>query len=535
MDDSLPARTGQAGEQRKQGQWQGVAPTKPTAAPPPVAKKPAAAPKADAGAGTGKPKKGKQTPEEKKNVPKSQDAAARWNTGMEALGELRKRSEKDPETQAEIQQHLAELKARHGFTKLSADRSGDLWLVDAAMNPEKKDIPIKADPKEKPGDNRDSAGGEELQVKVLVEPAPAAISAKGQLATDIAKSTSGQVLFDNGADAKSAAKAVLRDHKDARFDKATGTLTLPPVKPPNPSSPLLEVAKDVARQTGVSRVTVQKTDHGVTLRGQINPWTPLATVQADAGTTAERLQLAQAVQEFHQEFTAEQWMKHFALEKSQAYADLSAAQALTPPQISKVRHGKYQLSGPAWTHLKAEIISRFKLTARGVITTVPFGISELEHLCEHDPKLPKECPEYKDVAKMTEVLDALISERAVRKISGGKYEFTPVPPQRFLPAGWTGEEVRRHYFENGSGFGSLRDKMCQDVCHEVVAVIAVYEEAESALAKGDSAEQQKLRRKADALWADLRNDEKVSKDHPTYPEPNGSPLLLQRQLPCGPL
>jgi hypothetical protein len=517
MDDKLPAKSGRSGTQQKQGQWQGVAPAKPTAAPPSVAKRPAAEPKVAAGGASAKQKKGKQTPDEKKNVPKSQDAAARWNAGMEALGELRKRSEQDPETQAEIQRHLAELKARHGFTKLSADRAGDLWLVDAAMNPEKKDIPIKADPKEKPGDNKDQANNEDVQVKTLVEPAPASVSAKGQLAADIVKTTSGQVLFDNGADAKTAAKAVLRDHKDARFDKTTGTLTLPPVKSPNPSLPLLEVAKDVAQQTGVSRVTVQKAEHGVTLRGEINPWTPLATVQGDAGTTAERLQLAQAVQEFHQEFTPEQWMKHFALEKSQAYADLSAAQTLTPPQISKVRHGKYQLAGPAWTHLKAEIISRFKLTARGVITAVPFGILELEHLCEHDPKLPKECPEYKDVAKMTEVLDALIAERAVRKTLGGKYEFTPVPPQRFLPAGWTGEEVRRYYYENGSGFGSVRDKMCQRVRDEVVAVIAQHEAADNLRASGKIEESTALTATAASRWQELYDDEKVSSQHAAYP------------------
>ncbi len=167
MDDKLPARGGRAGTQQKQGQWQGVAPTKPTAAPPTVAKKPAVEPKAEPSASTGKPKKGKQTPEEKKSVPQSQDVAARWNAGMEALGELRKRSEKDPETQAEIQQHLAELKSRHGFTKLSADRSGDLWLVDAAMNPEKKDIPIKADPKEgKAGEGaKEGEGGKDGAAK----------------------------------------------------------------------------------------------------------------------------------------------------------------------------------------------------------------------------------------------------------------------------------------------------------------------------------------------------------------------------------
>lgn len=155
MDDRLPAKSGKSGDQSKPGSWQGVAPTKPTAAPPTLAKRPVVEPKAPAGAGPGKPRKGKQTPQEQKNVPASKDVAARWNAGLEAIGELRKRSEKDPETSTEIQQHLAELKARHGFTKLSADRAGDQWLVDAEMNPKKKDIPIKADAKEQEGAGAD--------------------------------------------------------------------------------------------------------------------------------------------------------------------------------------------------------------------------------------------------------------------------------------------------------------------------------------------------------------------------------------------
>lgn len=149
MDDNLPKKSGAAGSKEKAGSWKGAPVTAPTAPPPTVAKTPVAEPKAKAGTPDRKPKKGgKQSADEQKNVPKTQDAAQRWSAGLEALGELRKRSERDPETGAEIKQHLAELKARHGFTQLTADRSGDKWLVDAAMNPSRRDIPIHADPRE---------------------------------------------------------------------------------------------------------------------------------------------------------------------------------------------------------------------------------------------------------------------------------------------------------------------------------------------------------------------------------------------------
>lgn len=164
MDDRLPQKSGAAGDQTKKGDWKGVAPTAPTAAPPTVAKTPVKDTKPTAGAPAKQPAKGKQLPDEKKNVPQTKDAGERWTAGMEALGELRKRSEKDPETSTEIKQHLADLKSRFGFTELRADRSGDKWLVDAAMNPSKKDIPIHADPKEKEegagGEGKDKAKGE---------------------------------------------------------------------------------------------------------------------------------------------------------------------------------------------------------------------------------------------------------------------------------------------------------------------------------------------------------------------------------------
>jgi hypothetical protein len=518
MANRLPRKTSQAGDQVKQGTWQGVAPTKPTAPPPSVPRRAVAEPKAPTGAGPGKPRHGQQTPEEKKNVPKSADVAARWAAGMEALGELRKRSESDPETAIELQQHLAQLKARHGFTRLTAERAGDLWLVDAAMNPEKKDIPIQADPREKTTSKLDEGGGqEELKIKSLVEPRPATIEAEGALVADLAKATTGQVLVDRRVDAKTAVHQILREHKDARFDKTTGTLTLPAVVAPRPDAPLATVAADLAKQTGVSRITVAKDDDGITLRGEVNPWTPLAKVQSNIKGTAERLQLAEAVEEFHDEFAADQWMKHFGLGARQTRNDLKAAQEMEPARIIKTERGRYQLEESSWRKLKDDIVGRFKLTARREITVSTFAIEEIAMFCENDQKLPKERGEYRDNDKMTKVFDVLVREQVVRQTSRRRWEFTPVPAQRFLPAGWTGAEVRARYFENGSGFSNERARICSAVCAEVVAVISLYERAEDALSRGRAAEHDEIKRRADLQWDELRDNEKVSRDHRKFP------------------
>lgn len=162
MDEDLPAKSGQAGLQEKKGSWKGEPPKPPTATPPAVPATAVPATKPVAGSPNGKPRKGKQKPQERKNIPATKEVAERWNAGLEELGQLRKRAEKDPETSAEIHQHLAAIKSKHSFTQLTAERSGDVWLVDAEMNPSKKDIPVKADPKEahgkEPGKGEDKEG-----------------------------------------------------------------------------------------------------------------------------------------------------------------------------------------------------------------------------------------------------------------------------------------------------------------------------------------------------------------------------------------
>lgn len=135
MSSNLPQRTAKAGKQEKQGTWSGQAPAKPTESKPTV--KPSGKPQGEAKAGTASTKggKGNQSEPEKKAVPASDQVAKRWNAGMQELGSLRKRAEKDPETKEEINKHLGEIKAKHGFTKLTPTLAGKVWKVSAEMNP----------------------------------------------------------------------------------------------------------------------------------------------------------------------------------------------------------------------------------------------------------------------------------------------------------------------------------------------------------------------------------------------------------------
>jgi hypothetical protein len=66
---------------------------------------------------------------------------------------------------------------------------------------------------------------------------------------------------------------LLAQHPNAKFDKASGRLTLPPLSPgvfASASSPA-EVGELIAAQTGVSKVTLHKTDEHIELVAHINP------------------------------------------------------------------------------------------------------------------------------------------------------------------------------------------------------------------------------------------------------------------------
>jgi hypothetical protein len=133
--------------------------------------------------------------------------------------------------------------------------------------------------KGKGGDKKDGEGGEPDVPKSLAEPTQAPLEkVGGGLTTQLQKAENNQVIYQKAeGDPKQVTKDLLAQHPDASMDKASGKLTLPPVNTAALASAtsLEQLGQLAAQQTGVSKVTLDKTKGGVALRGHINPDTPL--------------------------------------------------------------------------------------------------------------------------------------------------------------------------------------------------------------------------------------------------------------------
>jgi hypothetical protein len=122
--------------------------------------------------------------------------------------------------------------------------------------------------------NKSDKPEDQATPKSLVEPSPVAVQRPdSELAKEISRIQSGTVLYHKGGDPKRVTQSLLSQHPDAKFDEASGTLTLPPLReaPLAQAKSLRAAAAEVARQTGVSKVMLTK-DNGVArLDGSINP------------------------------------------------------------------------------------------------------------------------------------------------------------------------------------------------------------------------------------------------------------------------
>lgn len=140
MDDNIPKKS-VGGDVGKAAKWQGEPTVPPPAAPPkPMnekAKPPGKEPPKKGTPKTGS-RKGKQSPEEAANTPKTADASKRWLEGMQALAALHEKAEKAPEDENEIHTDLEAIRTKFGFTSLTATDHGDEWFIDAEMNPSTK-------------------------------------------------------------------------------------------------------------------------------------------------------------------------------------------------------------------------------------------------------------------------------------------------------------------------------------------------------------------------------------------------------------
>jgi hypothetical protein len=110
--------------------------------------------------------------------------------------------------------------------------------------------------------------------KSLVEPHVVTLDHPSpELAAALLTASSGQVLHQTGGDAKQVTQKLLAEHPDARLDKDSGRLTLPPLKDAAlESAPsLAELGARIAQQTGVSKVTLEKDGKSVRIELHINP------------------------------------------------------------------------------------------------------------------------------------------------------------------------------------------------------------------------------------------------------------------------
>ncbi|MFJ8109194.1 hypothetical protein [Streptomyces sp. NPDC096132] len=123
--------------------------------------------------------------------------------------------------------------------------------------------------------------GESKDVEVprrLVEPAELTIGqVSPELAKEIEQAPDGQAIHQNGGDPKQVTKALLTQHGDAAYDKTSGTLTLPGLSGGSAGS-LSALGSQLAGQTGVSKVTLEKQGAKAEIWGHINPRVRLAKI-----------------------------------------------------------------------------------------------------------------------------------------------------------------------------------------------------------------------------------------------------------------
>jgi len=128
-------------------------------------------------------------------------------------------------------------------------------------------------------ENQDKKPESDEVPKSLAEPNPVSVDKlRPELSDALFAAPSGAVLYQ-AADTNPAqvTKNLLNQHPDAHFDSNDGQLTLPPGSKAVFETPqtLSELGQLIAKQTGVSKVTITHQDNEITFEGHINPNTTL--------------------------------------------------------------------------------------------------------------------------------------------------------------------------------------------------------------------------------------------------------------------
>ncbi|WP_437971300.1 DUF4157 domain-containing protein [Sorangium sp. So ce260] len=164
---------------------------------------------------------------------------------------------------------LAGIKLRYGLQDLEPYERAGTWWVRATINPTvNQDLEVSS-----AGQAPAAQGAGTL--RALAAPQRAVLrEVPAPVGREAAAASSGVALYQGGAGAPAqVVQAILASHREARFDRDSGVLTLPSVSDAlvRGAGSLREMAAAVGRATGVSRVVFTRLERGFRLDGVINP------------------------------------------------------------------------------------------------------------------------------------------------------------------------------------------------------------------------------------------------------------------------
>ncbi len=163
------------------------------------------------------------------------------------------------------------------------------WVINKAV------ALVKAAGKLFSGGGKKEAGGpfeksSAVVPKSIVEPNSVMVQKpQPEIVTEVGQVPDGTILYQHIGSPVEVTSNLLTEHKNAKMDDSSGTLTLPPLtaSPFIQAKSLHEAAAELAKQTGLSKIILHKQNGVVRLDGSINPTVyNLATYAVPSGSAS---------------------------------------------------------------------------------------------------------------------------------------------------------------------------------------------------------------------------------------------------------
>jgi len=181
----------------------------------------------------------------------------------------------------------------------------------------------------------------------------------------------------------------------------------------------------------------------------------------DTRATTSRYERALSMSVFETPFTWQIWAAQFELAPAPADRDMRFLRQQEKIEAVEGR-GNYRLklNDDNLVPLAARVI-----TARGRLSTTlgngrPFFMAaDVRQFCVAADRLPNDAARYPDpiIQRIVQLLNQRgeISESRTR----GQYIFRELPTRRGIPSSFDSDKYRRHFYTNGSGFFTARDRI----------------------------------------------------------------------------